>query len=543
MRISHSFNLRSVAFLLVALATALPDGDPDENIVEDLPQSYFALGEHSGSILAHIFLEVVSWCFILPVAVMLSVAHSRYTIPLQFVFLIVNVIGLLFGIIYNTSTPDLYENNAHHKIGWIATWVVCAQVVIGLIYAYSGRGGSKSTFMPVSTQNMMSHQQLYSPVGEYRWSGDSGRGTSCPTTPDEGHFTKPEDDEEEENAEAPTPLARSWLRSAALDNFFTSRVPSVVSNRALQVLHVVYNVIDRVILPFGFVAVATGGVTYGGIFKGEGIFSGLAHFIKGGIFFWYGLVVLGRFMGCWANFGWSWNVKPAGSRAVTGEFVESALIFTYGSTNVFLEHLAGWGKAWTAQDLEHVSISVMFFGAGLCGLLLESNRVRNWLKQSIMGKTAAPSQQEEESSAVSFNPMPLLIIFLLGIMMGSHQQQQMVSTMVHKQWGNLLSGAAMARAVTYIITYVKPPTSHLPARPPSELVGAFCLISGGLIFMLSASDIMDVMVWYDLDAMFTFNVAVGLSCFIMAYEIMVIAIKAWAVKEKVQYHARSWSSA
>jgi hypothetical protein len=81
--------------------------------------------------------------------------------------------------------------------------------------------------------------------------------------------------------------------------------------------------------------------------------------------------------------------------------------------------------------------------------------------------------------------MPLLIIFLLGIMMGGHQQQHMVSTMVHKQWGNLLSGAAMARAVTYMITYIKPPTSHIPARPPSEPVGAFCLISGGLIFMLS----------------------------------------------------------
>jgi Protein of unknown function (Ytp1) len=210
-------------------------------------------------------------------------------------------------------------------------------------------------------------------------------------------------------------------------------------------------------------------------------------------------------MGCWANLGWSWNLKPAGSRAVTGEFVESALIFTYGSTNIFLEHLAGWGKAWTAQDLEHVSISAMFLGAGLvsflsillhfivsnkkqCGLLLESNRVRNWLKQSIMGQTAAPEQQEEEeTSGISFNPMPLLIIFLLGIMMGGHQQQHMVSTMVHKQWGDLLSGAAMARAVTYMITYVKPPTSHLPARPPSELVGAFCLISGGLIFMLSVS--------------------------------------------------------
>jgi hypothetical protein len=54
---------------------------------------------------------------------------------------------------------------------------------------------------------------------------------------------------------------------------------------------------------------------------------------------------------------------------------------------------------------------------------------------------------------------------------------------------------------------------------------------------------MDAMVWYDLDAMFTFNLAVGVSCFIMAYTIIAIAIKAWAVKETVKYHARSWSSA
>lgn len=54
----------------------------------------------------------------------------------------------------------------------------------------------------------------------------------------------------------------------------------------------------------------------------------------------------------------------------------------------------------------------------------------------------------------------------------------------------------------------------------------------------------DVMVYYDLDAMFTFNVVIGLSCFIMAWEIIVIAIKAWASKKEVaQTHTRSWSSA
>lgn len=50
------------------------------------------------------------------------------------------------------------------------------------------------------------------------------------------------------------------------------------------------------------------------------------------------------------------------------EGLECLLIFIYGITNVFLEHLSGWGEAWTAQDLEHVAISLLFIGGGLVRL-------------------------------------------------------------------------------------------------------------------------------------------------------------------------------
>lgn len=35
---------------------------------------------------------------------------------------------------------------------------------------------------------------------------------------------------------------------------------------------------------------------------------------------------------------------------------------------------------------------------------------------------------------------------------------------------------------------------------------------------------------YDLDAMFTFTVAMGLTAFVMAWEIACIALKAWATR-------------
>jgi len=348
--------------------------------------------------------------------VMFSVARSRFALPTQFLFLAVNALGLFLGIIYNAQTPDLYEHNVHHPIGWIVTWVMVAQVVMGLILRYSGKGHEKdgaayerAAFLPVSTDAMAEHQPSYpsGAVHEYRWSGDSGQGTernssslqSRPCSPTssrrlsqsgtDDHYVKPEDDVEEK----PT-TARGCFHIPVLDQFLASWIPGLVSSRALRILNVVYIIVDRIILPFGFIALVSGGVVYGGIFvsdtllqqrdvsltdsfqqRGRHIFNGLAHFIKGGIFVWYGLLTLGRWMGCWADFGWAWNVKPP--REVvgkwkawvpTGEFTESLVIFLYGASNVFLEHLGGWGGAWTAQDLEHVSIAILFFGGGLVSL-------------------------------------------------------------------------------------------------------------------------------------------------------------------------------
>ena len=76
-------------------------------------------------------------------------------------------------------------------------------------------------------------------------------------------------------------------------------------------------------------------------------------------------------MGCYGDIGWAWNVRPiAGrpsslkARIPSAEFTESFVIFLYGVTNVWLEHLEGWGKAWSVSDLEHVSISILFIGGG-----------------------------------------------------------------------------------------------------------------------------------------------------------------------------------
>lgn len=128
-------------------------------------------------------------------------------------------------------------------------------------------------------------------------------------------------------------------------------------------------------------------------------------------------------------------------------------------------------------------------------MLVESLWIRELLNSSVIDVEPEHTYSEEEQEQlqppttyqISLNPIPALVIMLLGIMMSSHTQESMTSSMVHKQWGNLFLGASFSRGFTYIIMYLKPPKSVLPSRPPTELLASFGLISGGIIFMTSVS--------------------------------------------------------
>jgi hypothetical protein len=127
-------------------------------------------------------------------------------------------------------------------------------------------------------------------------------------------------------------------------------------------------------------------------------------------------------------------------------------------------------------------------------MLVESQRIRAVLtnmhaaEQTVPGfATEKLAETESSSSRYSINPIPALIIILLGKMMSSHYQESMVSTMIHAQWGNMLIGAGIARIGSYILLYLSPPKSTLPGRLPTELLASFGLMAGGLIFMASVS--------------------------------------------------------
>ncbi|PKS10874.1 hypothetical protein jhhlp_002631 [Lomentospora prolificans] len=541
----------------------------------DFPPNYFGYPDHRFSIYSHIALMTLSWVIALPTAVMLSLARSRYTLAAQISFLATHFVGLALGIVYNTNTPDLYPNNAHHKIGWIVTVVVTVHVSLSLAKRATGTSWAKRTtsrsyqelrsFIPITRFSLDTHQTLnaspYQPAN--RSSYDSGHGTDRATeslrsnsisTVTDGDIASPteerrrlQDDSFDDEPLTSHPHQGRWAQ-------YGSKFSIRTHIRGAAALRVWYNVVDRIILPFGFVAICTGIVTYGRFFEGSAIFSGLAHWIKGGVFFWLGILTLGRWSGCFGELGWAWNVRSKNMDQKwrpTAEFVESFLIFFYGSTNIFLEHLGGWGGEWTAQDLEHLSITVLFIGGGLCGMLIESTKIRDLLNTTASDASNAIDAEVEyeeyakeqaldtpDNYGISLNPIPALVIFLLGIMMSSHTQESMISSMVHKQWGNLLTGASFARGLTYVVMYLKPPRSVLPSRPPTELLASFGLIAGGIIFMASASDTVLGMENYQLDAMFMYTVTMGLVGLLMAWVLFLLALKGWAVRREAARKGR-----
>lgn len=178
-------------------------------------------------------------------------------------------------------------------------------------------------------------------------------------------------------------------------------------------------------------------------------------------------------------------------------------------------------------------------------MLIENTRVRDLLNTTV---TAAIDERyqdhhdcedalsEPATYGFSTNPLPALVILLLGIMMSSHTQQSMVSTMIHKQWGTMLTGASIARGLSYVLVWLKPPTSILPSRPPTELLVSFGLMTGGLIFMASSGDTVTAMEHHHLDAMFFYTVTMGFVGLFMAWEIILLTIKGWAVRNEAGRH-------
>ncbi|KAI7281106.1 hypothetical protein KC345_g4342 [Hortaea werneckii] len=541
-------------------------------------KSYFRHPDHFGWNIAHTTFMVLAWCFALPVAIVLSVAGSRYRLKAQVVFHGLNGLGVLTGIVYDALTPDLYPHDSHRGMGWTVISLAVFWTMTSMYNAYGDArtrpAQGREEFQ--SCRERAAYRDCYHAVSR-GYSTDPSQEFLGPTylqpaeDPVDEEDGYPNDDHDSESDE------RRWLKNK--HNTRIQRFLSLRNNSALRTtatVRISQVVLEKLLLPLGFTALITGFIVSGGLFRKVEMLNGLAHMIKGGIFFWYGILTLGRWMGAFAEVGWAWNIRPSPppqqqqqgrltgvarwkEKVPSAEFVESFVIWLYGASNVFLEHLSGWGGEWTARDLEHVSITLLFFGGGMLGMLVECKWVPPALEATpeeiprdekgnerletpaYLGAGAERDAEDHQvherqyrqtPRRIPLNPMPALTIMLLGSMMGAHHQASEVSTKLHAQWGNLFTAFALARGVTYITLYLKPPTSRLPARPPTEIITSFCLCAGGVVFMTSASEVVETIEANGLDASAVSMACMGLASVILAWEIVLWGIKGWAARKE-----------
>lgn len=209
----------------------------------------------------------------------------------------------------------------------------------------------------------------------------------------------------------------------------------------------VHGVLGKMIPVVVWVQMLFGGITALGFCRSDHLGQCLAHFIMGSSFIAYGIILL-----IMLYLGQPWLRRINKSQ----EFLDSAVITAWGIVNTFTEHR--WGNNWSHKDFQHTAMGIIWWCAGILGLLLSKRNGR-------------PSR----------NLIPAVVIFLTGWAMSGHAQALMLSTKVHATFGYTLMSAGIVRIIE--ISFVLRDGSGEGEVKTFQHLTPYLLIASGYCFM------------------------------------------------------------
>ncbi|KAG8218789.1 hypothetical protein J3R82DRAFT_4464, partial [Butyriboletus roseoflavus] len=403
----------------------------------------------------------------LPAGIALRSAKHSYHGLAVVSFYALSALGCATSSLYRKRTPDMYQGSTHSTHGYIV-------LLCGLTLSAAEIAAFFHSSLCFLHNSFQTHLE---PILEFEYSGLASEDPEeyDEIKPSHAHDHPPLSEHVIFDADSPRSARHSddTLRDVVL-----THIPLPKQHLLRRVAQAAYATIERSLVFAAFGMVLSGVVVYTGGCRDSYINGCLAHLIKGGIFWCYGLFTFARFLGSHSELGWAWNVSPIGN-AISAEFVESTIIFLYGITNTWMERFgAKPGDPYTTKQVQHISIAVMFWFAGLVGMGMESRRVRRWLAASAtaaLGRARPISIAEPPSYRASLNPFPALVIGVTGAAMSAHAQSYIFQVQIHQLWGWLLLGFSVLRCLTYFFLWLGPPNSVLPSRPPTEALGSFFL--------------------------------------------------------------------
>lgn len=187
-----------------------------------------------------------------------------------------------------------------------------------------------------------------------------------------------------------------------------------IHGRIRRVFVIAHGILGKAMPVVSWAQMLFGGITTLGFCREDHLGQCLAHFIMGSAFIAYGILLTILLL-----VGQLWLRRTGRSQ----EFYDSLVIALWGCVNTFTEHR--WGQPWAHNDVQHTTMGIIWWCAGLLGM---------WLSRSRNGR---PTR----------NLIPGIVILLTGWAMSGHPQHLMISTMVHATFGYTLMAAGITRII------------------------------------------------------------------------------------------------
>ncbi|RIA86830.1 hypothetical protein C1645_740552 [Glomus cerebriforme] len=398
--VEHSLNSKDSTHLEpVKIEHNVQTNDQDEFYM-GVGNNPFWLKEQNFMLWLHIISMIISFGTLIPIGIVLGFANnkSKWYINTQIFGTIIVILGYFSGVMFNYSkSEDIYPSNFHSKFGWIILIIFLIQMIFGFFRFILNDKDKMIKFINISLSNESNDSLVDSSV-------DSSSASS-------------------HDVEAHDSLLYNSDKNDSSRKEYSQKQNKIRSK-------IIYNILSFVLIILIYSQFLLGFITLSDTCHGESFGNCLAHYVKGSIFFWFGLIAFVRYLGFFEDFGWEWNLLPISSfdkknhkGNVSFSLLESIIIFLYGITNTFLEH-NGKDKSWNHRDMQHASLAFMWWWAGLLGILLENKRLRKFLFS--------------KSTISISNPIPSIIFIITAISISSHHQMTEFSLSIHKQFGGFL---------------------------------------------------------------------------------------------------------
>jgi hypothetical protein len=254
------------------------------------------------------------------------------------------------------------------------------------------------------------------------------------------------------HAMAANPLFILMVTQVALGAYLKLHLDKGIHARIRRLVRLVHSINGKAFPIYAWVQMVFGGITALGFCQDDHLGQCLAHFIMGGAFIAYGILLTILLL-----VGQLWLRRTGRSQ----EFFDSAVIAVWGCFNTFTEHR--WGTEWAKNDWQHTAMGIIWWAAGLVGL---------WLSRDRHG---APKR----------NFIPGFVLLITGWAMSAHPQELMISAMTHKMFGYTLMAAGVTRIVevSFVLRDQPGVSDDGTAANSFQFLPVFLLYAAGFLFM------------------------------------------------------------